>query len=165
MFRPTCLAIAVSLLATAACSSAPPLANSHPSAEALATAVLAALAAKDLPALEALALDDREFRNHVWPELPAARPERNLPYSYVWGELNQKSRIALSEVLAGHGGMHDQLHKVTFAGATRYPSYTVHREATLHITDASGEQREIRVCGSMLEKDGVWKVFSYVVDD
>ena len=26
-------------------------------------------------------------------------------------------------------------------------------------------QPTLRVCGSFIEKDGVWKVFSYVVDD
>ena len=29
----------------------------------------------------------------------------------------------------------------------------------------SGGSSELRVCGSFIEKDGVWKVFSYVVDE
>jgi hypothetical protein len=41
----------------------------------------------------------------------------------------------------------------------------VHREAALTVRDPAGMEREIRVCGSMLEKDGGWKVFSYVVDE
>jgi hypothetical protein len=33
------------------------------------------------------------------------------------------------------------------------------------VHDASGMELELRVCGSMVEQGGVWKVFSYVVDD
>jgi hypothetical protein len=32
------------------------------------------------------------------------------------------------------------------------------------VRDASGAPEVLRLCGSMIEKDGVWKVFSYVTD-
>lgn len=153
------------VILSSACSSAPPLQHTFPSAEAVASAVLDALARKDEAALAALALNDAEFRAHVWPELPASRPERNLPYSYVWGDLHQKSRIRLSETLARSGGLRYQLRGVTFGGKTEYPSYIVHRDATMRVRDASGVEQDIRVSGSMIEKDGAWKVFSYVVDE
>lgn len=154
----------VAVVMTVACGSPPPLQNARPSADALARDVLDALARRDQTALEALALNDGEFRSHVWPELPAARPERNLPYSYVWGDLHQKSRIGQAQTLAAHGGIRYALRRVTFAGETGYGSYVVHRDATFHVSDPSGAERPIRVTGSMLEKDGAWKVFSYVVD-
>jgi hypothetical protein len=147
------------------CSSAPTLANTRGSAAELAAAMLDGLAATDRAALEALALSDAEFRNHVWPDLPAARPERNLPYSYVWGELNQKSGMALSRTLAGHGGARYELRDVKFSRQTTYPGYVVHHDTTLTVRDAAGTERDLRVCGSMIEKDGAWKVFSYVVDE
>jgi hypothetical protein len=162
----TLIAVSIALVLTTGCDTATPLASGHQSAEAVAGAVLDALARRDRAGLEALALNDREFRQHVWPELPASRPERNLPYSYVWGELQQKSQIQLAQTLAEHGGRAWTLVGVRFAGeTTKYPSYAVHREATLRVRDASGTESEIRVCGSMIEKDNVWKVFSYVVDD
>jgi hypothetical protein len=148
-----------------ACSAPPPLQNTQPSAEAVASAVLDALARKDEAALAALALDDAEFRAHVWPGLPASRPERNLPYSYVWGDLHQKSRAGLSQTLARYGGVRYDLRGVTFEGQTQYPGYVVHRGATMRVRDAAGMEQDIRVSGSMIEKDGTWKVFSYVVDD
>ena len=132
----------------------------------MAVAVLQALEARDRPRLEALALSEQEFRDHVWPDLPAARPERNLPFSYVWGDLNQKSRIALSQTLEEHGGKHYELKRVVFGGdETSYGSFRVRREATFDVIDASGTQTSLRVCGSFITKDGVWKVFSYVIDD
>jgi hypothetical protein len=157
--------VLVAVVLSAACSSVPPLQNTRVSAEQVAAAVLDALARTDRPALEALALNDAEFRAHVWPELPASRPERNLPYSYVWGDLHQKSQIGLSQTLAAHGGVRYELISVRFGGQTKYPSAVVHRAAIMRVRDTSGAERELRVSGSMIEKDGAWKVFSYVVDD
>jgi hypothetical protein len=146
------------------CGSHPPLANTFSSAEALAAAVLNALAQRDRAALEALALNEREFRTHVWPDLPAARPERNLPFSYVWGDLRQKSQMSLSTTLARHGGSRYSLVGVTFEGETRYANYRVHRRTGIVVRTPSGNEHTLRVCGSMIQENDEWKVFSYVVD-
>lgn len=126
--------------------------------------MLTAVAANDRAALERVTLSEQEFRDHVWPQLPAARPERNLPFSYVWGDLRQKSGASLSKMLAEHGGRRYQLLDIEFDGVTDYQSYRVHREATFRVRDAAGQEMTLRLCGSMLEQNGVWKVFSYVVD-
>ena len=157
--------IALALIALTGCSSDPPLVNAYSSAEAVAHQVLDALAARDRARLDALALDEQEFRDHVWPWLPAARPERNLPFAYVWGDLLQKSRSALTETLAQHGGRRYTLAAVEFAGHTDYGAFQVFRDTTLRVRDEAGGTRTIRVCGSMIEKDRTWKVFSYVVDE
>lgn len=164
MNRRRFLATFGALCAAAACDRAAPLTNTHDSAESLAAAVLDGLAMGDRGRLEALALSEREFRDHVWPELPAARPERNLPFAFVWGDLRQKSQAELSSTLSAHTGRRYTLEKVTFADQTAYESYRVRRDATFHVRDAAGTGMALRVCGSMFEKDGEWKVFSYVVD-
>jgi hypothetical protein len=97
--------------------------------------------------------------------LPAARPERNLPFSYVWGDLRQKSAQALAAVISREGGRRYELVGVRFAADTDYETYRVHRDATLLVRDRSGMEFDLRVCGSMLEQDGAWKVFSYVIGD
>jgi hypothetical protein len=167
--RLACCVISTALLAACAgCngSSEPALANAQPSPSALAHLVLDAFARGDRATLQALALDESEFRVHVWPSLPAARPERNLPFSYVWGELKQKSEASLASTLARSGGHRYALVDVQFADApTDYAGFVVHGGTTLVVRNESGTQETVRVCGSLLEKDGVWKVFSYVVDD
>lgn len=167
MYRRTFLGTGLLAVAGAAasCGSPPPLANTHPSAEDLARAVLAALERRDKAALEALALTEQEFRDHIWPELPAARPERNLPFSYVWGDLHQKSRLRLEETVRRHAGQHLTLVGVRFSRQTRYPSYVVHHDSILRVQPADEPETDIQVCGSMLSKSGAWKVFSYVVDN
>ena len=147
-----------------ACTSPPPLEQASVSSTELARGVLDALAQTDRAGLERLAVSEREFRDHVWPQLPAARPERNLPFSYVWGDLRQKSDASLSKALAEHGGRRYTLVGVDFAGDTDYTTYRVHRDATLRVRDAEGVETTIRVCGSMIEKNGAWKVFSYAID-
>ena len=127
---------------------------------------MAAVECRDVTALNGLALDEQEFREHVWPELPAARPERNLPFSYVWGDLHQKSGESLTRTLAQHGGRRYTLVAVRFGGETsRYPTYAVHRETILQVRDEAGTHADLRLFGSAIQKDGLWKVFSYVADE
>jgi hypothetical protein len=166
----TVAACAIVLVLSASCGGGPegptPLANAHTSSESLARAVLAALAARDQTALLSLAVTEQEFREHVWPELPASRPERNLPHSYVWSDLKQKSDTALRQTLAQHGGRHYALIRVIYGGeSTRYESYSVHRETIVVVQGTAGGEQQIRLYGSTLEKAGMFKVFSYVVDD
>jgi anaerobic glycerol-3-phosphate dehydrogenase len=68
-------------------------------------------------------------------------------------------------VLSREGGKRYELVDVRFAGVTAYRTSRVHREVTLRVRDAGGAETDLRVCGSMIEQDGAWKVFSYVVAD
>lgn len=162
----TLLRVLAVLLVVAAtgCTSKRPLTNTYNSPEALASAILEAVRAGDRARLDALALSEQEFQDHVWPELPAARPERNLPFSYVWGDLQQKSADALATTVTREAGRSYELQGVTFSTTTPYAGYRVHRNAVFQVRDAAGVETDIRLCGSMIEKDGGWKVFSYVID-
>jgi len=159
-------AAAVALATGWGCDSAPLLSNTYPSPEALSAAVMGAVERRDTTALRALGLNEQEFREQVWPELPAARPERNLPFSYVWGDLHQKSEESLVKTLARYGGRRYTFVSVRVAGGTtRYSTYAVHRETVLQVRDDTGAQADLRLFGSAVQKDGAWKVFSYVVDE
>jgi hypothetical protein len=153
------------LAALVAACGPPPLHDTYESPEAVATAVLDALARKDEAGLRRLALDEAEFRAQVWPSLPAARPERNMPFSYLWGDLRQKSDASLGRTLAVHGGRRYQLERVLLGQATDYAAFRSHGDTRLVVREAGGAPFEIRVCGSLIERRGRWKVFSYVTDD
>lgn len=157
--------LGVAAALAAGCAGPPPLEHVQPSPEVLARQVLQAVERRDAAALRALAVDEEEFTAHVWPSLPAARRERNLPLSYVWGQLRQKSEHQLAATLAAHGGRPYDLVRVDFGGATvRYAGYAVHRDTTLVVRTREGLQERLRLYGSTLEKDGAFKVFSYVVE-
>lgn len=154
------------LLFLAACApSKPPLADTRDSPAAIAQAVLDAVTAGNGAVLDSLALSEEEFREHIWPGLPAARPERNLPFSYVWGDLHQKSGASLAATLARYRGQRLTLVDVRLGEATSYPGYTVHRDSVFVVRTADGATEDVRLCGSMVEQGGRWKVFSYVVND
>jgi hypothetical protein len=157
--------VLLAAVALAAGCGAGSFANTQPSADALAREVLSALARRDQARLNALALTEDEFEQRVWPGLPAARPERNMPWSYVWLDLRQKSDATLRRTLHEYGGRPYELQRVTFAGeTTNHGNYRVFREAILAVRDSRGAEQELRVLGSMIETAGGWKVFSYVVD-
>ena len=157
--------VAVIALASAACGPSP-LAHVYSSADKLAAAVLLAVQQRDRDTLREMALNEQEFKAHVWPSLPAARPERNLPFSYVWGDLRQKSEASLGAMLAEHGGRHYELVELSFDEAPQdYAEFRVHGNPVFAVRQSGGAPERLRLCGSLLEKDGAWKVFSYVTDD
>jgi len=142
---------------------APRFSNSFESPRALATAVLAALEAKDRAALESLPLTEAEFREQVFPEMPAYG---NVPMDYVWGDLKQKGSNELSGILAWHGGRSYEVENVVFdGGATAYDSFVVHRKPRLFVRQRDdGERKELALFGSVIECEGRYKLFSYVVN-
>ncbi len=125
-----------------------------------------AMELRDQAALHNLGLSEQEFRAHVWPSLSAARPERNLPFSYVWGDLKQKSDSFLTATLNEHAGRHFELISIRFdAPQTDYGAFRVHRDPVFVIRSATEDAREVRLTGSLIEKNEGWKVFSYLIAD
>lgn len=142
-----------------------PLAHTFDSPEAAAAAVAGALARNDLEALRTLPLSEHEFRTIVWPELPSSRPEANLPVAYAWGTLKQTSQSSLGTTFSTHGGRRYTVLRVEFAGGTtRYESFAVHREAQVLVRGEDGAEQRLALFGSLLEREGRFKIFSYVTD-
>jgi hypothetical protein len=147
---------------------APPLANTFGSAEELAEAVLEGIEHDRGQALWSLALSKEEFRGVVWPVLPASRPERNTPFDYTWGTLEFKSSNALNTTLAKYKGHHYELVRVDFVGKEQrqrdYGAFVVHRDARVLVRREDGSEASFDLFGSVIERNGRFKVFSYVTD-
>jgi hypothetical protein len=157
------LVVAALLAVGTSCSR--PLPNAHPSDDGLASEVLAALEQRDAARLQQLALNEDEFRDVVWPELPAARPERNLTADYVWRDLHAKSRVGLEALIAEYGGKPLQLVRVEYQGeTTQHRSFLVRRDAVVIARNGDGQEQRLRLFGSVVERAGRFKIFSYNVD-
>jgi hypothetical protein len=154
------------LVGGAACGRGPALDWGLESPQAVAEAVVAALDARDVPALERLSVNEHEFRHLVWPRQPAARPERNIPWDYAWRSLAARSRHQLKgRVSEWTRGRRSTVVGLTFGGETTdYGAYRVHRRSVVTLRDAAGRLETIRVFGSLIEQGGRYRVFSYVVD-
>jgi hypothetical protein len=159
------MALAGALLTATACRLGPTLAHGEASAEYLTVALLTALERRDEARLRELVLSEEEFREIVWPELPASRQERNLPFSYVWGDLRQRSDAALAGLLGQYGGQKLVATDVHFrGGSTQYQSFIMYLAPTLRVVDDKGLDHELRLFGSIVEHGGRFKLLSYVVD-
>lgn len=141
------------------------LTHTFTSPAAAAAAVVDALAREDLEALHALPLSEHEFRTVVWPELPSSRPEVNLPLVYAWATLKQNSLGSLASMFAAQAGRQYDVMRVEFDGkTTRYHTFVVHREARVIVRHPDGAERRLALFGSLLEREGRFKIFSYVTD-
>lgn len=145
--------------------SAAPLSHTFESPDALARAVLEALGSRDAARLRSLQLSENEFRDHVWPELPTSRPERNVPFDYAWAQMKQRSDGSLGETLGRYGGKTLRLVQTGFTGETTiYQSFSVMRESEIIAADEAGRELILRLYGSAMLKDGRYKLYSFVVD-
>ncbi len=138
-------------------------ASSFESPARLAEAVLLAVQARDRESLRALPLSEREFREEVWPEMPAAG---RVPAGLAWEDLRQKGENNLRRVLAELAGRRLALEQLSFVGgSTPYRTFVVHRKPRLRLRDLdSGEQIELALFGSILEHERRYKLFSWVVN-
>lgn len=141
------------------------LQHTYGSPKAVAEAVVAALDARDVPALERLAVTELEFRHVVWSRQPAARPERNIPWEYAWRDLAAKSRFQLRGRVSEWRPAPVTVVDVAFDGETTdYGTYRVLRKSRVTLRDADGRLTTARLFGSIIEQRNHFKVFSYVVD-
>ncbi len=136
-----------------------------PSPEAAASEVLALVQAGDAGALRDLALSEPEFRDVVYPALPASRPGRNTSAEFLWSLMRQRSANSLALTVDRYRGRRLELVEVDFAGETTdYGPFRVHRETVLTVRQEDGSPAVVRLFGSMIEQKGGFKVFSFVID-
>ena len=152
------------LLLAGACTQ-PALDSGFESDEALVQAVLDGLHRRDAAGLLDLAVTREEFEDLVWPTLQVGRPEVGMPLDYVWDDTFSKSRRHLIQTVAAHGGRRYRLERVEFGGpVTHHGTHAIARETQLVVRDEDGQQRTLRLFGSIIRQDGRSKVFSYIVD-
>jgi hypothetical protein len=157
-----CITVVVAGCGTAA-SSARTLSNADPTPEALATRFLDALSRDDLEAIKAMRLTEQEFCAYVFPELPSSKLP-NVECDFVWSQATLNSMAGMTRMQKAHGGRRYQLVSVRFAAVEKYGSYRVHKEPVVTVRDEFGATIEARLFGSILELDGQYKLFSFVVD-
>jgi hypothetical protein len=144
----------------------PPLSYTFDSPESLAKEFLDALYRKDVDTLKTFALNKEEFRLHVWPELPVSQIKKPLPFDYGWADLHQKSINSLKRTYVRYGGRELTFIRLEFEDeTTQYETYAVHRDARVVVRDEeTGREMRLDLFGSIMEKNGRFKLFSYVTD-
>lgn len=138
----------------------PALAESYDSPEALARDVLDAIAADDGEALRRVMVNEAEYRELFWSELP----ERDdVPFEMAWQMNEAGSRKARNSVLSDFGGTRFELVSIELPGPTEeYPSFTVHFGARLTVRRLSdGKVGAVGILDVLAERDGRWKALNF----
>ncbi len=138
------------------------LQNAERSEWALSVKALEALAKRDAAALGALRVTEREYKELLFPEFPAAGPGRTTPVDTHWYLLDMKSVKGLQEAVRDYGGENLELLEVTPAGGVEeYKTFRLLKKVSLKVRRPSGEQAQLRIFGSIVVLDGQYKLLSF----
>lgn len=132
------------------------------SAEALAREALAALEARDKPRLEALCIDETEYREEFWPDFVRTKHRNTIPVEFQWNLLQMNTGKGLRRVLADFGGRSFELEAVVPESITDYGSFQVWNRVRLEVVERGQTQpQSIKVFGSLFEAHGRFLAFGY----
>lgn len=146
-----------------------PLERGYGSPEELVDTLLAALARQDTTRLVDLAISPDEWRKIFYPELglyyPDARDDRPEIMETL-GELHFGASVkGVHRVLRDYGGMRLYRADLRFNRTLLHPSFTLHEGSLLVVSTPTGDSRSVTFLGSIVEKDGVFKLLSYRESD
>lgn len=136
------------------------------SAEALAGAVARAVSANDRGSLDRFRISREEYLAVVWPEIPVGKIEQWKNHSgFVWSQHAAKSDSGLRKILSRYGGTTLQVQSVALAAsAETYPGFKIHLRPELQLKDTPKPDPAPRLMGSIIEKAGRFKIFSYNIE-
>lgn len=140
------------------------LTNAAPSPQELARRFLRALAAEDVAAIKSLRLTKTEFCDYVFSELPSSKVP-NLSCDFAWDQATLRSDGGLYDLLPIYKGKKYEMVSLRFAGGSEsYQTYKVIKDTRVVIRDEHRVEKEVKLFGSILEMDGQYKLFSFVVN-
>ncbi len=154
--------LVVALWAGSACQEAAarsPLANARPSAEALVTSVLEALADGNRDAVEAALVTREEYEHLLWPEMPDGA---YTPFDFVWSLAAANNRKGVRQAISEYGGLQLELISVTFTEAPEeYQSFTLHPGVQVRVLRKdNGREGILPSFDVLIEYGGSWKLLN-----
>ncbi len=146
-----------------------PLERGYRSAEELVDSLLDALEQLDSARLVDLAVSPDEWRKIIYPELglhyPDARDDR-AEIMEMLGELHFGSSLkGLHRMLRDFGGESIERTHLELGPPLKFPSFTMHEKTKLTLSTPDAEDLPVTFLGSIVEKDGVFKLLSYRESD
>ena len=139
-----------------------PLSGAYTSAEALAEAALAAVAAQDDSTLAALMIERDEYESLLWPEMPDGE---YTPFEFIWSQTLPPSRSARRNVQREYEGIDLELVSVDLGpedDIERYPSFTLYPDARMTVRRRdTGEEGVLPLMDALVEMGGGWKFMNY----
>ena len=133
------------------------------SPEALSNAALDALSEGNAEALHALRVTEREYLELLWPEIEKTIPKSNLPGTFHWQMLDSKSAAGARDAIADYGRQElELLEVIPTRGRQDYGTFKLLRKVELRVRrQPDSVEGQIRVFGSVVELDGLYKILSF----
>jgi hypothetical protein len=118
----------------------------------LALAFLEALKAKDGPAMAKLLVDEKTFREVVYPSMPYHDPSRPHVADFNWGFIRANTLAGIQKVLASHGGLEAELLDILPLGKVEErKGYKLLPDMDLKLRTKAGRELVLDVLGAMVD--------------
>jgi hypothetical protein len=138
------------------------LSNSFKLQQELFDNLLEALEKKDTAALVGMMISEKEFKEWLWWEFPASRPETNISSQFAWDNHAINSSKGLRLALRDFGGNKLVYVSHRFEEAEdKYQTFVIHTKTRVMVADTTGKEWEMKVFGSVVEMNGRYKLLSY----
>ena len=120
------------------------------------------LAASDTARLDDLMIDQREYREILFPAFPASHPPINADFETLWVLQYPDSYRGLRRLLERYGGKDIRVTAIRFDEPDQdFVNFVLHETSRLDVT-VDGEPRSgVRLFGSVVRVGDQWKVLTY----
>ena len=136
--------------------------NGSSSREELVKRVVRDVAVRDSADLRALTLTAREFADLVYPSSPYTHPPYRSPPGLVWMQISQPSATGLKRLLARRGGTTFEYVDYSCQPTPEHQgANTVWTDCQVRVIGPNRETLTQRWFGSIIERDGIYKVVSF----
>ena len=136
--------------------------NSFNSPSEIGHAVVEALNKGDASGLHQLRVSRKEYLTWMWPAFPASGPPHNYPEDFAWSNLDAKCSRAVRRLIKRYGESDFVFAKLDFERKTeKYKDFQLLRGTVLTVENKHGQQKTLKILGSVVEKDGRYKLLSY----
>ena len=138
------------------------LAGASPSREALVRRFMKALAAGDSADLRAMVLSAREFADLVYPESPYTHPPYRQSPALVWNQIQNPSASGFTRLVRrlGNQPLRYVDHKCD-ADPDRQGRNLIWTNCFVRLRSPSEPATSHRLFGSLIQRDGKFKIVSY----
>jgi hypothetical protein len=141
------------------------LAGGAASPEALTRELLSSLQSNDTSTLRALVISPAEFAWLYYPHTKWTKPPYEMGAELVWLQVSLSSEKGLVRLVRRYGGRALRLEALTCPDAAHVEGPNLVTEGCqVRFAVADSVPRELRLFGSLLKRDGLYKFVSYSND-
>ena len=120
------------------------------------------LAVSDTARLLDLMIDQREYREILFPAFPVSHPPINASFETVWVLQYPDSYRGLERILERYGGQEVHITAIRFDDPDQdFVNFVLHETSRVDITVDGEPLRNVRLFGSVVEIGDQWKVLTY----